>query len=120
MANWTRFGEDSLRLRGVDDDGVMSVALQAMLTAVANFDHHFSGVVATLAAFEAGTFDSGGFVPGEAVLDQPGAADNLADAFRRGEQCTGDITGIDFLLRRDDRLVDVRAEHNIEAVIPGR
>ena len=49
-----------------------------------------------------------------------GAADNLADAFRRGEQCTGDITGIDFLLRRDDRLVDVRAEYNIEAVIPGR
>jgi len=178
MADWTRFGEDSRRLRGVDDDGISSVvrdladcapgtvgrslydfyvghglsfpgepdggdvtmahhdfthvvtgyhptpadevALQAMLTAASNFDHHFSGLVASLAAFEAGTFDFPGIVPREAVLDRPGAADNLADAFRRGAQCTGDIAGIDFLLRRDDLLVDVRAEYNIEALSDGR
>jgi hypothetical protein len=50
------------------------------------------------------------------VLDRPGAADKLADAFRRGSQCTGDIGAIDFWARRDDLLVDVRTEYNIEAV----
>ena len=50
------------------------------------------------------------------MLDRPGAADKLADAFRRGSQCTGDIGDIDFWSRRDDLLVDVRAEYNIEAV----
>lgn len=92
------------------------VALQAMLTAASNFDHHFSGLVGSLAALESATFELPGFVPREAVLDRPGAADKLADAFRRGSQCTGDIGAIDFWARRDDLLVDVRAEYNIEAV----
>jgi ubiquinone biosynthesis protein Coq4 len=92
------------------------VALQAMLTAASNFDHHFSGLVGSLAALESATFELAGFVPREAVLDRPGAADKLADAFRRGSQCTGDIGAIDFWSRRDDLLVDVRAEYNIEPV----
>jgi len=94
------------------------VALQAMLTAASNFDHHFSGLVAALAALESATYELPGFVPREAVLDRPGAADKLADAFRRGSQCTGDIGDIDFWSRRDDLLVDVRAEYNCEAVNP--
>jgi len=92
------------------------VALQAMLTAAANFDHHFSGLVASLALYESAAFDVPGIVPKEGVLDRPGAADKLADAFRRGSQCTGDIGAIDFMSRLDDLLVDVRADYNIEAV----
>lgn len=92
------------------------VALQAMLTAAADFDHHFSGLVASLALFESAAFDVPGIIPTEGVLDRPGAADKLADAFRRGSQCTGDIGAIDFMSRLDDLLVDVRADYNIEAV----
>jgi hypothetical protein len=96
------------------------VALQAMLTAASNFDHHFSGLVAALAALESATFELPGFVPREAVLDRPGAADRLADAFRRGSQCTGDFGAIDFMSRLNDLVVDVRAEYNIEAVSDDR
>jgi hypothetical protein len=90
------------------------VALQAMLTAAAGFDHHFSSLVASLALFEAAAFTMPGFVAREAVLDRPGAADELADAFRRGDLCTGDISQVDFIARKDDLLADVRAEYNIE------
>jgi len=96
------------------------VALQAMLTAASNGDHHFSGLVASLALFESAAADFPGIDPTEAVLDRPGAADRLADAFRRGSQCTGDFGAIDFMSRLNDLVVDVRAEYNIEAVSDGR
>ena len=96
------------------------VALQAMLTAASNGDHHFSGLVASLALFESAAAEFPGIAPTEAVLDRPGAADRLADAFRRGSQCTGDFGAIDFVSRLDDLVVDVRAEYNIEAVSDGR
>lgn len=96
------------------------VALQAMLTAASNGDHHFSGLVASLALFESAAAEFAGITPTEAVLDRPGAADRLADAFRRGSQCTGDFGAIDFMSRLDDLVVDVRAEYNIEAVSDGR
>lgn len=91
------------------------LALQAMLTAAGGFDHHFSGLVASLALFESAAFDVPGFVPKEGVLDRPGAADELADAFRRGDACTGDISTVDFMARRNDSLADIQAEF---AVVP--
>ncbi len=89
------------------------LALQAMLTASANFDHHFSGLVASLALFEAAAFEIDGFVAKEGVLDRPGAADELADAFRRGSACTGDFTTIDVMARKNDSLEAVRAEFGV-------
>ncbi len=89
------------------------LALQAMLTASANFDHHFSGLVASLALFEAAAFEIDGFVGKEGVLDRPGAADELADAFRRGSACTGDFTTIDVMARRNDSLEAIRAEFGV-------
>ena len=89
------------------------VALQAMLTASANFDHHFSGLVASLALFESAAFEIDGFVPKESVLDRPGAADELADAFRRGSACSGDLTTIDVMARKNDSLEAIRAEFGV-------
>ena len=89
------------------------VALQAMLTAASGFEHHFSSLVASLALFEAAAFDLPGFDPKEGVLDRPGAADELADAFRRGEACTGDITTVDFMARRDEQLAEIQAEFGV-------
>jgi hypothetical protein len=89
------------------------VALQAVLTAAAGFDHHFSGLVASLALFESAAFELPGFTAKEGVLNRPGAADELADAFRRGEACTGDISTVDFLARKDDLLADIQAEYGL-------
>ena len=84
-----------------------------MLTAATGFDHHFSSLVASLALFEAAALDFPGFVPKEGVLDRPGASDELADAFRRGAACNGDISTIDFLVRRDEQIVEIRAEFDL-------
>jgi hypothetical protein len=89
------------------------VALEAMLTAASGFDHHFSGLVASLALFEAAALDFPGFVPKEAVIDRPGAADELADAFRRGAACTGDVSTVDFLARREEPLAAIQAEFGV-------
>ena len=84
-----------------------------MLTAASGFDHHFSGLVASLALFEAAAFDLPGFDPKEGVLDRPGAADELAGAFRRDEARTGDISTIDFMARRDEQVAGIQAEFGV-------
>jgi len=89
------------------------LALQAMLTAASGFDHHFSGLVASLALFEANAFDIPGFEAKEGALDRPGAADELADAFRRGDACIGDISTVNFFERKDDLLADIQAEFGV-------
>ena len=77
------------------------------------FDHHFSGLVASLALFESNAFDIPGFEGKEGALDRPGAADELADAFRRGDACTAYISTVDFFERKDDLLVDIQAEFGV-------
>ena len=92
------------------------VALQAMLTAATGFDQHFSALVASLSLFEGAAFDLPGFIPKEGVLDRPGAADELADAFRRGEACTGDISTVDFMDRKNEPLVSI--QHEFGLILP--
>lgn len=97
-------------LAGYEPDPPSEVALQAMLTSATGFDHHFSGLVASLSLFEAGTFDIDDITPKTEVLDRPGAALELGEAFRRGSACNGDFTAIDHLARVDDPLDDVRRD----------
>jgi ubiquinone biosynthesis protein Coq4 len=77
-------------LAGYDADAPGELALQAMLTSATGFDHHFSGLVASLSLYEAGKFD---------VLDI--------------EQCACDFSTVDHLARADDPLVAVRADCGI-------
>lgn len=100
-------------LAGYDADAPGELALQAMLASASGFDRHFSGLVASLALYEAGKFDILGITPKVAALDRPGAAAELAEAFRRGTQCTGDFSAIDHLARVDDPLEQVRADCGI-------
>jgi hypothetical protein len=102
-------------LAGYDADAPSELALQAMLTSATGFDHHFGGLVASLALYEAGKFDILDIAPKVAALDRPGAAAELADAFRRGEQCTCDFSDMDHLARADEPLAAVRAECGIPA-----
>ena len=100
-------------LAGYEPDPPSEVALQAMLTSATGFDHHFSGLIASLALFESGTFDIDDLTPKVGVLDRPGAALELGEAFRRGTECTGDFSALDHLARVDDPLDDVRRDCGI-------
>jgi hypothetical protein len=100
-------------LAGYEPDPPSEIALQAMLASATGFDHHFSGLVASLSLFETGTFDIDDITPKTGALDRPGAALELGDAFRRGSDCTCDFSAIDHLARVDDVLDDVRRDCGI-------
>jgi hypothetical protein len=100
-------------LADYEPDPPSEIALQAMLTSATGFDHHFSGLVASLSLFESGTFDINDLTPKVGVLARPGAAAELGEAFRRGSGCTGDFSALDHLARVDEPLADVRRECGI-------
>ena len=100
-------------LAGYEPDPPSEIALQAMLTSATGFDHHFSGLVASLSLFETGTFDIDDITPKSGVLGRPGAAAELGEAFRRGAACTCDFSAIDHLARVDDPLDAVRRDCGI-------
>jgi hypothetical protein len=100
-------------LAGYDADPPSEIALQAMLTAATGFEHHFSGLIASLSLFETGTFDIDDIVPKSGALDRPGAPAELGEAFRRGSECAGDFSSLDHLARVDEPLDDVRRDCGI-------
>ena len=62
-----------------------------------------------------GSYDINGFVPKTATLDRDGAAALLAEAFRRGVDCTDDFTAADHLALADQPLDEVRTRFGIPA-----
>jgi len=102
-------------LAGYEPDAPGELALQAMLTSATGFEHHLSGLVASLSLYEAGKFDILDLEAKVGALDRPGAAAELADAFRRGGECTCDFSAIDHLALADEPLEQVRADCGIPA-----
>jgi hypothetical protein len=102
-------------IAGYEPDPPSEIALQAMLVSATGFEHHFSGLIASLSLFETGTFDIDDITPKTAALDRPGAAVELGEAFRRGQACTRDFSALDHLARVDDQLDDVRRDCGIPA-----
>src|SRR5262245_21660705 len=105
-------------LAGYEAVGPDELALQAMLTSATGFEHHFGGLVASLSLYEAGKFDILGLTSKVGALDRPGAAAELAEAFRRGSQCRCDFSAIDHMARINDPLDDVRADCGIPELAP--
>lgn len=97
-------------IAGYGADAPGELALQAMLVSATGFEHHFSGLVASLALYESGKFEILDIAARVGALDRPGASDQLAEAFRRGAACTTDFSAIDHLARAHDPLEAVRAE----------
>jgi hypothetical protein len=95
---------------------IVELALQAMLVSATDGNQHFSNFCASLSLHEAGLLESGvGITPKVGTLARPGAAEELADAIRRGAQCTADFASMDHLDRVDEPLEDVRRELSIPA-----
>jgi hypothetical protein len=102
-------------LAGYEPDPPSEIALQAMLVSATGFEHHFSGLIASLSLFESGTFDINDLTPRVGALDRPGAAAELGEAFRRGASCTSDFSALDHLALVDEPLDDVRRRCGIPA-----
>jgi hypothetical protein len=103
-------------LSGYEPDGPGELALQAMLVSATDGDQHFSNFCASLSLHEAGLLESSVAIkPKVGTLARPGAAEELADAIRRGAQCTADFAAIDHLSHVDEPLEDVRRELSIPA-----
>jgi hypothetical protein len=105
-------------LAGYGTDAPSELALQAMLVSATGFEHHFSGLVASLALYESGKFDILDIVGRVGALDRPGASDELGEAFQRGLGCARDFSAIDHLARADDPLDDVRFDCGIPPRAP--
>ncbi len=100
-------------LAGYEPDAPGELALQAMLTSATGFEHHFSGLVASLSLYEVGMFEYPGIRPRVGGVDRPGSAAELAEGFARGERCGTDFQAIDHLARAEDSLDVVRADCGI-------
>ena len=84
-----------------------------MLTAATGFEHHFSGLIASLSLFESGKFDIDDITPRSEAMARPGASAELGDAFRRGTPCTCDFAALDHLALVDEPLDRLREECGI-------
>jgi len=102
-------------LAGYDTSPSDEIALQAMLLAASDFEHHFSGLMAALLLSEAGALPFPGIDPVVGALGRVGAPEELADAFARGRACTSDFGDGDHLALIDEPLESVRARYGIPA-----
>ena len=102
-------------LSGYEPDGPGELALQAMLVSATDGDAHFSNFCVSLSLHEAGLYDSDVVRDKVGTLARPGAAEELADAIRRGAECSADFARIDHLARVDEQLEDVRRDLSIPA-----
>jgi ubiquinone biosynthesis protein Coq4 len=107
-------------ITGYEPTGPGELALGAFQISMNDSEAHWIAFLGSIAIHEAGYFNDRGFVGKESTLARPGAVETLAEAFTRGQQCTGDFTAIDHLGMADRQLADVRAEFNVLPVVHDR
>ncbi|HEY3671585.1 MAG TPA: hypothetical protein VGN51_11670 [Acidimicrobiia bacterium] len=107
-------------ITGYEPTGPGELALGAFQISMNDSDAHWIAFLGSIAIHEAGYFNQNGFVGKESTLMRPGAVDTLAEAFTRGQQCTGDFTAIDHLAMADRPLAEIRAEYNVVPVVRDR
>jgi hypothetical protein len=100
-------------ITGYGTTGEEEIAVNSMQVAVNDSDAHWVQLLGSLSIHEAGFFNRNGFVAKTASLGREGAAEILAEAFRRGAECTGDYTAADHLALADQPLEEVRARFGI-------
>jgi hypothetical protein len=95
------------------NEAIEEVALSAMIVSATNGESHFSALTASMALYEAGSFDVLDITPTKGVLGRPGSPEIFADAMRRGASCTADFAAIDHLALADEPLEALRADLGI-------
>ena len=107
-------------IAGYEPTGPGELALGAFQISMNDSDAHWIAFLGSIAIHEAGWYTAPGFVGKTATLSRPGALDTFAEAFERGQQCTGDFTAVDHLAMVERPLADVRAEYNVVPVVHDR
>jgi ubiquinone biosynthesis protein Coq4 len=107
-------------IAGYEPTGPGELALGAFQISMNDSDAHWIAFLGSIAIHEAGWYNAPGFVGKTATLARPGALDTFAEAFERGQQCTGDFSAVDHLAMVERPLADVRAEFNVVPVIHDR
>jgi hypothetical protein len=105
-------------IAGYEPTGQGEIALGAMQLALTDSDAHWIAMLGNLAVHEAGFLGTGTLVPKTGTLTRPGAVELLADAFRRGEACTGDFTTADHLALVELPIDEVRARFGVPPLDP--
>ena len=100
-------------IAGYEPTGPEEIALGAMQLGVVDSDAHWVQFLGNLAIHEAGYFNDESFVGKTATLQRDGAAALLAEALRRGSECTGDFTGADHLALAATPLAEVRENYGV-------
>jgi hypothetical protein len=116
-------------ITGYEATGPGEIALGAFKLALHDSEANWLASLTNFLIHEVGLFKHGTdlqFVPygggGEpyhgidgkrGALDLPGAAELLAEAFRRGSQCTGDFSALDHLAIAHVPLVEIRQQFNV-------
>ncbi|MFO1536441.1 MAG: hypothetical protein ACKOVH_01225 [Actinomycetota bacterium] len=106
-------------IAGYGTTGPAEIALSAMLLAIDDSDAHWALLLVGFAAYELGITESdpSSFQAKERVLDRPGAAEMLAEAFHRGALCTGDFSVVDKLPLAHLPLEEVRAMFGVPPLV---
>jgi hypothetical protein len=109
-------------IAGYGTTGPAEIALSAMLLAIDDSDAHWALLLTGFAAYELGIglSDPSVFQAKERVMDRPGAAEMLAEAFLRGAQCTGDFSVVDKLPLAHLPLEEVRAMFGVPPLVGAR
>jgi ubiquinone biosynthesis protein Coq4 len=107
-------------IAGYEPTGPGELALGAFQISMNDSDAHWIAFLGSIAIHEAGWYNAPGFVGKTATLARPGALDTFAEAFERGQQCTGDFSAVDHLAMVERPLADVRAEFNVVPVVHDR
>ena len=95
------------------NEAIEEVALSAMIVSATNGESHFSALTASMALYEAGSFDVLDITPTKGVLSRPGSPEIFADAMRRGASCTADFVALDHLALADEPLDVLRSDLGI-------
>lgn len=104
-------------IAGYGTTGQGETALSAMLLGMDDSDDHWVLFLTSLSAYELGLPPSPDFEGKVGVLAREGAADMLAEALRRGSQCTGDFSVIDHLELAHLPLDEVRARFGVPPLV---
>lgn len=106
-------------IAGYGTSGQAEIALSAMQLAIDDTDAHWALLLSGFAAYELGITSSSGiaFEAKEGALGRDGAAEMLAEAFRRGAQCTGDFSVVDKLPLAHLPLEEVRAMFGVPPLV---
>jgi hypothetical protein len=100
-------------ISGYETSGEEEIGVNAMQLALDETDANWLQFLGSMSIHEAGFFSANGFIPKTGTLERDGAAAILAEAFRRGVECTGDYPSADHFALADQPLENVREQFGI-------